>query len=329
MMRKAQLISENKKLKRKVFVFENIGVGLNSSIKEKEVAVKNFLNANPEYNAYEVCTFINLNRGTFFNFINYGVIKPWYEKREEIITREIIDIFEESNKTYGIERINIVLRQRGLNVSLKKISEIMKKNNLIKINIIKRPRKQSERPIRNYKENILNRNFNPDSPNKVWVSDFLEIKVKEARFYLCVILDLYARKVVAWRLSHNRNENLILNTFKDAYEFRGEPANLLFHSDQGSEFKSNVFMDTLQMLGVTQSFSYPGSPNDNSPMESFYRTVRVEETNPHIDNYENSLIIREYLTNYFDFYNDRRVHTSNGGLTPNEKEEKYYSDNYV
>ena len=71
MMRKAQLISENEKLKRKVFVFENIGVGLNSSIKEKEVAVKNFLNANPEYNAYEVCTLINLNRGTFFNFINY------------------------------------------------------------------------------------------------------------------------------------------------------------------------------------------------------------------------------------------------------------------
>lgn len=77
-----------------------------------------------------MCTTINLNRGTYFNFINCGVDKPWYEKKEEVITREVINIFEESNKTYGIERIDIVLRQRGYNVPLKKISEIMKKNNL-------------------------------------------------------------------------------------------------------------------------------------------------------------------------------------------------------
>lgn len=205
-----------------------------------------------------------------------------------------------------------------------KISEIMKKNNLIKKVTIKRPKKQTVRDRQHLYRDLLKRQFNQDAPNKVWVSDFLELNVRGAKFYLCVILDLYARKVIAWRLSHKRSYHLALNTFKDAFEIRNEPKDLLFHSDRGAEFVADEFRETLRMLGVKQSFSYPGCPNDNACMEGFYSVLRKEETNINIDKYENSMIIEEYLGNYFDFYNNKRIHISIGGCTPQEKEDEWF-----
>ena len=326
MIKKATLIKENEKLKRILYIWENIGIGINSTTKEKEMAVKQFLINNPGYESYEVCNTIKLNRGTYFNFINNKVEKTIYQINDEKLLKEIKIVFEETNRIYGIERIQIALRKKGIITSTRKISELMKANNLVKRNIMKKPKKQVIKKRRNYYRNLLKRHFNQDEPNKVWVSDLLEIRTNGVKFYLCVILDLFARKVIAWRLSHKRNTNLALLTFKDAFETRNEPIGLLFHSDQGDEFKSHVFMNTLKMLGVKQSFSYPGSPNDNAAMEGFYSLLRREEINNNIDHYENSLKIKEYLSNYFELYNNVRIHTSIGNMSPNEKEEEWYNN---
>lgn len=80
----------------------------------------------------------------------------------------------------------------------------------------------------------------------------------------------------------------------------------------------------LKMMGVKQSFSYPGSPNDNACMEGFYSKLRSEEINININNYENSRVIRDYLSKYFDFYNNVRIHSANNGLTPNENEKEWF-----
>ena len=81
------------------------------------------------------------------------------------------------------------------------------------------------------------------------------------------------------------------------------------------------------MLGVRQSFSYPGSPNDNACMEGFYSILRKEEININLDKYENSMVIKNYLKSYFDYYNSERIHLGIGGLTPDEKESKFYLKN--
>lgn len=82
-----------------------------------------------------------------------------------------------------------------------------------------------------YYVNKLKRQFNQTSPNKYWVGDITEVRVKRNKFYLCVILDLFSRKVVAYRLSSQNNTQLTINTFKDAYEGRNRPCELSFHSD--------------------------------------------------------------------------------------------------
>lgn len=327
MIRKDVLFKENEKLKRQVFIFQNIGVSTNATVREKEDAAKRFLETFPDYNLYEVSETIRINRGTLYHHLYTKTPKPWFVERRETLTEEVIKVFEESNKLYGAGKISIALRKKGINADTKTIRKIMKENNLQKIIVVKRKKEYSAHQKPNYYKNYLCRQFNQDAPNKVWASDFLEIKVRGVRFYVCVILDLFARKVVAWRLSHKLSDSLLINTFKDAFQNRNEPENLMFHSDQGSQFKSHDFMEMLKMLGVKQSFSRPGNPNDNACMEGFYSKLRSEEINVNIDKYENSRVINEYLAKYFNFYNTKRIHTSNGGLTPNEREDEWYKNN--
>ncbi len=324
MIKKVHLLEEIKKLKRKIFIFENIGVSINSSIKEKEVAAKMFIENNPSFTPYEVCTTISLNRGTFYNFLHNKVEKPWFTEKEEMVTKEVIKIFKQSRQLYGQNKIAIVLRKKGIIVTPEKVSEIMKKNNLIKATVIKKPERALKRSGSYHRKNLVLGRFNPECPNMLWASDFLELKVGEVKYYLCVVLDLYARYVVAWRISHKLSDNFALNTLKDAFENRNEPKNLIFHTDQGAEFTSHRFMDSLKAWGISQSFSAPHSPHDNAVMESFYNTLRREETNVHIYKYENSLIIKEYLSSYFDYYNNERLHLSIGEMTPAEKEKMWF-----
>ena len=83
-------------------------------------------------------------------------------------------------------------------------------------------------------------------------------------------------------------------------------------------------MNTLKVLGIKQSFSYPGSPNDNAAMEGFYSILRREEVNININKYINSRGIREYLTKYFYFYNNKRIHRSLDDRTPQEVEDEWF-----
>ena len=120
MIKKATLIKENEKLKRILYIWENIGIGINSTTKEKEMAVKQFLINNPGYESYEVCNTIKLNRGTYFNFINNKVEKTIYQINDEKLLKEIKIVFEETNRIYGIERIQIALRKKGSSLPLER-----------------------------------------------------------------------------------------------------------------------------------------------------------------------------------------------------------------
>lgn len=324
MIKKATLINENEKLKREIYIWRNIGIGINASVKEKEEATKTFLEQYSGYNYCEVCRVIHLSKGTYFNFINNKVEKTTYEIKDESLLKEIKIVFEESNRIYGVDKINAVLRKKGIITSARKISQLMKSNNLIKQNVMKRPKPQVIRERCNYFRNLLNRQFDQQEPNKVWVSDLLEINLSGVKYYLCAILDLFARKVLSWRVSHRKSDNLTINAIKEAFEIRNEPVGLIFHSDQGLEFTTHNFMNTLKVLGIKQSFSYPGSPNDNAAMEGFYSILRREEVNIHINKYVNSRGIRDYLTKYFYFYNNKRIHRSLDDRTPQEVEDEWF-----
>ena len=103
------------------------------------------------------------------------------------------------------------------------------------------------------------------------------LTVDEKGFYICVIIDLFARKVIAHKISYHNSTQLTKSTFKSAYETRHPSQSLIFHSDNESNYKSQSFMTYFKELGITQSFSRPHVPYDNSVMESFFSNMKREE----------------------------------------------------
>lgn len=236
----------------------------------------------------------------------------------------IVQIYAEAKKRFGVQKIQyVLLRDYGIKISKGKVARLLKTMKLPKMSTLK-PKYTSYINTIDCK-NILDQQFNQVSPNAVWVSDFTYLKAGSKTVYLCVILDLFSRKVITWNTSSNIDADLLLKTFNKAYALRGEPKALMFHSDRGSQFTSFAFRKRLEELNVLQSFSKKGHPYDNACMECFFKYLKLEETNRHTYHSieELNLALFEYIEG---FYNSKRPHTSLNNLTPNEKEALYFSN---
>lgn len=124
--------------------------------------------------------------------------------------------------------------------------------------------------------NTLNRAFDVEAPNQVWCGDITYVWAQGKWHYLAVVLDLYARRVVGWALSEKPDGDLVVNALDVAYEQRGKPQGLLFHSDQGSQYGSRQFRQRLWRYRMRQSMSRRGNCWDNAPMERVFRSLKSE-----------------------------------------------------
>lgn len=134
-------------------------------------------------------------------------------------------------------------RRSAFRASPKFVADLMKEMGLQSVTVYSKKdyQKMSDWP------NILQRKFQVDEPNRIWVSDVTCFKVKDRYLYVCVILDLFSRKVVAYRVSPKNSTYLITSTFRQALQNRGAPQQLMFHSDRGTQYTSNAFRKLLRM----------------------------------------------------------------------------------
>lgn len=169
--------------------------------------------------------------------------------------------------------------------------------------------------------NRLNRQFSPALPNQVWCGDITYIWAGSRWCYLATVIDLYSRRVIGWALSFRPDAQLAAKALDMAYELRGKPAGLLFHSDQGCQYNSRLFRQRLWRYRITQSMSRRGNCWDNAPMERVFRSLKSEwvPEQGYGSLNEAAKDISSYLMGY---YNQRRPHSYNNGLTPAEAENK-------
>jgi len=176
----------------------------------------------------------------------------------------------------------------------------------------------------NKKKNLLHRQFIVNTPNTVWVSDVTEFKVKNYILYTCAIVDLFSRKVVGYKISLRNSTQLITATFKSAFESRGCPAGLMFHSDRGTPYTATSFRKLLHSSNVFQSFSNSGKPIDNAVSESFFSLLKKEEL--YRRNYRSEKEFRESVAKYIHKYNTERPHGTIKNKSPDQFEREYFSD---
>ena len=172
-----------------------------------------------------------------------------------------------------------------------------------------------------YRRNKLKQQFLQTAPNLVWVSDVTYVRVAKDFYAICVVIDLFSRKVLAYEIAPNNTAELIITTFLKAFELRDRPDGLLFHSDQGTQYTSYKFRTFLRGLGVKQSFSYPGIPYDNAVAESFFSSMKVEELSHHF--YDVSKDLFRDVAEYVEFFNSKRLHQKLGYKTPDQIEAMY------
>ena len=176
----------------------------------------------------------------------------------------------------------------------------------------KRDYQKSERLAK--KQNMLQQQFKVDEPNRVWVSDITCFKVNGKYLYICVILDLFSRKVVAHRVSPKNSTYLVTSTFRQVYRNRNEPQQLMFHSDQGPQYTSNTFRKLLRINKVVQSFSKSSRPHDNAVAESFFASMKREEI--YRTQYCSERQFMQSVDTYIEFYNTKRPHSTLNYRTP-------------
>lgn len=265
---------------------------------------------------------LGVNRSSYYK--HYTTEPADRTKENQKIARLILQIYADYNKRLGAYKITYVLqRDYGITVSVGRVYRLMKTLQLPKMSTEK-PRKQYQNPDSSNCTNHLRQEFNQTSPNIVWVSDFTYIKAAGKWYYLCVIMDLFSRKIISWHISGKPNVDLVMTAFNKAYKKRNSPSGLMFHSDRGSQYTAFAFRQLLDSLNVVQSFSKKGYPFDNACCESFFKYLKKEETNrkTYHSLQELQLSIFEYIEG---FYNSKRPHGSLGLLTPNEKEELFWN----
>jgi putative transposase len=170
--------------------------------------------------------------------------------------------------------------------------------------------------------NILKRQFSVVVPNTYWCGDVTYIWTGNRWSYLAVVLDLFGRKIIGWTLSNSPDSELTIQALMMAYESRGQPQGVIFHSDQGTHYTSRKFIQRLWRYQITQSMSRRGNCWDNAPMERFFRSLKTEWV-PTVG-YKNFNEAKQAVIGYImNYYNQTRPHTYNAGLSPNESERRY------
>ncbi len=240
-------------------------------------------------------------------------------RQEERLVEEIRAIQSGCEYTYGSPRVSKALRERGYRVGRNRVARLMRENGL---GVRRKRRYRSTTDSRHslpVAENLLERCFEVPEANQVWVPDISYIATAEGWLYLCVIIDLYSRKVVGWSMSTSMRTELILQALTMALMRRKPPEGLIFHSDRGTQYCSHAFRGYSKSHGIRQSMSRKGDPWDNAPAESFFKTLKSELCGHRA--FRTRKEARAAIFEYIEvFYNRVRLHSYLGYVAPEQYE---------
>ncbi|HBN8320896.1 TPA: IS3 family transposase [Pseudomonas aeruginosa] len=242
------------------------------------------------------------------------------DARRVALRSQVNQLFSQSRGSAGSRSILGMLREEGVTIGRFRVRRLMRELGLVSKQPGSHAYKQAtvERPDI---PNRLNREFATEHPNQVWCGDITYVWAQGRWHYLAAVLDLHTRRVIGWAFSAKPDAELVIKALDMAYEQRGKPQQVLFHSDQGSQYASRLFRQRLWRYRMQQSMSRRGNCWDNSPMERLFRSLKSEwvPSTGYLTAQEAQRDISHYLMHR---YNWIRPHQFNDGLPPAVAEEK-------
>jgi putative transposase len=203
-----------------------------------------------------ICCVLEVSCSGFYAWMHRPVAPQTIRRAELAVHVKVAH--ERSRGTYGSPRVHNELRARGIVVSPKTVAKAMQNAGIQGRGKRRFRRTTDSRHTNPIASNVLARDFETNASNEVWVTDVTAIAAWEGWLYLAVMLDLYARRVVAWAVSANNDTELALAALGRAVDQRKPPRGLLHHSDRGSPYASDAYRKALEDLGIVQSMSRKG-----------------------------------------------------------------------
>ena len=272
------------------------------------------------YPVIVLCRVLEISRSAFYAWQNR---KPRIE--EVLLMWHVLRVFSQSRKTYGARRISRKLKSEGIAIGRTRAGTLMKKAEIEARGKRKFRHTTDSNHTHRVSPNLLAREFDIRETDRVWCADITFLWTSEGWMYLAVVIDLGSRKIVGWSLSKRMKKQLVINALRAAFLARRPRTGLIFHSDRGSQYASNEFRSLLRRYGMTQSMSRKGDCWDNAVVESFFKSLKTEQTNHRF--YETRAELRRDIFDYIEmFYNRERLHSTLGYRSPAAFEEKAYRD---
>ncbi|MFO8036661.1 MAG: IS3 family transposase [Anaerolineales bacterium] len=267
-----------------------------------------------------LCRVLNISRSGYYAWKKRPVSER--EMANQALITRIRAVFRASRRTYGGPRIYRELRSQGMRCSQNRVARLMRLYS-IQAKQTKRYRYTTKRNQAHVvAPNRLERDFDVERPDRIWLADITYIPTKEGWLYLAVIMDLYSRRIVGWAMADRMTGQLTIKALRMALQRRQPGLGLIHHSDQGSQYTDRKYQQILKDHGIQSSMNGVGSWYDNAPMESFFASLKNEEV--HHQDYQTHSDARSALFRYIEiFYNRTRLHSSLDYQSPAKYEDLF------
>ncbi|MPM78085.1 IS3 family transposase ISEnfa3 [bioreactor metagenome] len=250
-----------------------------------------------------------LPRSSFYYHLDHLNEPEKHSSEQETIKQ----ICAEHKGRYGYRRVTLELRQRGFSTNHKLVMKLMKQAHLTC--------RLREKKYRSYRgevgkiaPNLLKRNFRAVRPNSKWTTDITEFKLLGQKLYLSPIMDLFNSEIVSFTLSNSPSFHPVTEMLKSAFQKIPDNTQLILHSDQGWQYQMRPYQKMLKDKGIRQSMSRKGNCYDNCVMENFFGILKSEFY--HHRKFSSVEQFSKELSEYIDYYNNRRIKGKLKGLSP-------------
>ena len=274
-----------------------------------------------EFSVKAMCRIFTLNRSNFYAWLT----KPLSNRANEYqrLLKAIRKFSIASGATYGSPWIHRDLCEEAETCSVHRVAKIMRQIR-IKAQIGYKRRYMKRGKLASVADNLLNRKFDSDAPNKSWVSDIIYIHTYEGFLYVATVLNLFSRGIVGWSTDKNMDRHLVIRALMMAVWKRQNKERILVHSDQGSQYGSAGYLSFLKGNNLEPSMRRRGNCHDNAVAESFFATFKKRVTQRKI--YTIREDAKTEIFNFIElFYSLVKRHSHAGSMSPVKFEEDYYS----
>jgi len=246
-------------------------------------------------------------------------------KRDELLQPEIKRVWQANMQVYGVPKVWKQMSREGIAVARCTVGRLMKLQGLRGAVRGKRvrttiPEVTAPRPL-----DRVNRQFKADRPNQLWVSDFTYVSTWQGWLYVAFVIDVFARRIVGWRVSSSMTTDFVLDALEQALYARqpGEDGTLIHHSDRGAQYVSIRYSERLAEAGIEPSVGSRGDSYDNALAETInglYKTELIHRRAPWKTRESVELATLEWVA----WYNHHRLMEPLGYIPPAEAEANYY-----